>query len=166
MTVVARKLTADIYRPLSAGDLGASIDPFYLDRLEGVVDCKLPDDYVEFLRMFPRSGLCHDYVNDRPTGINGIECSSVEPDGTYEIEIILSQSKLDTCDLIWTMENSNEPRNEILWIANTGGSQAFGMRLREDKFGSIYYFDWDIEGGQEPLVAMSFTDFIERLIII
>jgi hypothetical protein len=166
MSAVVEKLTIDIYRPLPVDDLEHSIDPFYVDRLEGLVGCKLPADYVEFLMTFPRSGFCHDYKSDRPAGISGIESAISAPSSVYAIGVIFAQSEVDSCDLIWNTENSNESKSDVVWIADTGGSQVFGMMLTEKDFGRIYYFDWDIEKGEEPLVAESFSDFIDRLIIL
>jgi hypothetical protein len=43
------------YEPVHAG---TPLPPGYVEGLEGALGCRLPDDYLEFIREFPLTGAC------------------------------------------------------------------------------------------------------------
>ena len=165
MSSIAEKLTADTYRPLSEEGSAYSTDPSYLDRVQELLGCELPGDYLEFLRKYPEAGLCHNYVTDDPAYVEGIEAYPGAPRALYSMDFIFCQSGIDTSDLIWNIENS-EANEKIVWVARNTGPQTYGMILEKDRYGFIYCFDWDIESGKEPLVAQSFSDFVDRIVFL
>ena len=166
MSAIAEKLTPDTYRPLSEEGLGYSADPLYIDRIHDLLGCDLPGDYLEFLRRYPATGLCHDYITDDSAYVEGIESYPGAPRALYSMDIIFGQSDIDTSDLIWNIENSDKSDEKLVWIARNTGPQTFGMMLEKDRYGFIYCFDWDMESGNEPLVARSFSDFIDRIVFL
>lgn len=162
MPSISELLTEDIYRPFFEDDLEVPVDPTYADRLRALVGCDLPDDYLEFLRSYPYAGLCYDYRIDDSMCVSGLESHTGAPDSIYPINVIRAQSKHRNCDLIRSNQEYYAP-GRLLLIADTSGTQLFGMSLEEGSFGHIYYYDWSYFEGQVSLIAKSFTDFVMRL---
>ena len=159
--IIAKTLVPELYREWTPHRVDA-IDENYVEKTEAAIGCTLPPDYAWFLRNYPRTGRVCNFLNDTLAMIKGIDSYLGAPDGMYPVNYIMAQSKYDTYDLLASYNISRYEYPHCLEIAETGTSSPIRMLLCKNKFGVIEYMEWD-ENPNYPVLANSFTDFIERL---
>lgn len=165
MPSISEKLTSGIYGPDETITNYSAIDENYIIRLEDILGTALPSDYRDFLLEFPFVGLCFESERDLPIAVQAIDSSPGAPDGIYEVSYLFSRSNNKTVDLISINSNKNSDLSEYLIFANTSLAAVYGMGIAPNNYGHIFYISWDDGEFDYPLIARSFTEFVDRLII-
>ena len=121
----------------------------------------LPLDYIEFLEAYPNTG-----IFDEEVACKGIESSECAPDGIYPITMLFATCDKESYDLIGLNNMDSDLPAYLLLIGDDVGGNYFCMDLREKEIGNIYFLDHEIpmESGL-VLLASSFSDFVDRLLI-
>jgi SMI1 / KNR4 family (SUKH-1) len=166
MRPISEILTRQLYIRLSEDQLSAVVDKQYVEKVEAVIGCKLPEDYAEFLRDYPYTGLLNVREEEgfRDTVIHGIDSWDGARNSLYPSGAIFAQSTIETSDLLYWSKAIRPEHKTWLIIADTDIGATYNMSISRENFGKIYYSPSDIVSGEEPLIALSFTDFINRII--
>jgi hypothetical protein len=159
MWSVAEKLEQLSYEPMPSAARSA-YDHDTLARLPELVGFALPEDYVQFLREFPRTGMLNAYCA-------GLERAPWAPDALYPVDELYASSSRPLVDLLGRRQEQPS-RGTPLYLLEIGGGlprASICLDLRDGSFGNIYYWCRDVSVGKGLfLLARDFTAFIRHLI--
>jgi hypothetical protein len=151
------------YRPFVETD---NFDASSFAELAGVVGYPIPEDYLSFLREFPRSGMF--MIEGGDAVIHGIEKLPGSHDGFYAVGMLYARCSNENYDLLAVARrpiyDGDVPRYTLL-IGDDPFGNAFCLDLRPESFGKVYF--WDHEHGSDVsglyLLAHDFVSFVNGL---
>lgn len=156
---VARKLAQLGYEtmPSAARTL---YDSKTLAGLPALIGSALPQDYLQFLQEFPRTGMLNAYCT-------GLERAPWAPDALYPVDELYASSSRPLADLLGRRK-AQTARGAPLYLLEIGGGlphASICLDLRAGSYGQIYYWCRDVSLGRGLfLLAQDFTSFVRRLI--
>ncbi|MFC0677968.1 SMI1/KNR4 family protein [Lysobacter korlensis] len=162
MMTLSQKLAALMYRPYIDTDRH---DPAVFANLPQIVGYPIPEEYMDFLRDFPSTGM-FDVEGD--VIVKGVEQLPGNHDGRYAVSMLFAACSDERYDLMEIarrpLYGGDTPRY-VLQIGDNEFGNAFCLDLRRESFGKVYY--WDHESGADEtglyLVADDFTSFVRGL---
>lgn len=147
------------YRSLKSEDDATNVDAKSL--LEHV-GFDIPEDYQEFLGLFPKTG-----VFDKRTIFSGIQASPWASNGVEVLEVLYGYCSSKSNDLIKVREQYRvQVPAHFLVVGQVTGANLICLDMRQASFGRVYVWDHEHLGGEEDgfyLAATSFIAFIESL---
>ncbi|WP_420998319.1 SMI1/KNR4 family protein [Cupriavidus sp. 30B13] len=162
MAVPFEKLRDLAYRPYASAD---QHDPAVFAGLSAVVGYPVPQEYMDFLREFPDTGV---FAVEGDVIIHSKEKLSGKHDGIYAIDMLFAASMDKRYDL---MEIASRPVYDgdtpryVLQIGQDLGGNAFCLDLRPETFGKVYFWDHEHSARETGLhlVADDFFSFLNGL---
>lgn len=137
----------------------------YFDNLDAALNSRVPQDYLDFLREFPWTGV---FEIDGNVFVASDDKLSGRHDGHYSIDMLFaacSDKRYDLVEIAKRPVYDGDVPPYILLIGENVGGNAFGLDLRAEGFGQIYYWDHAHETDDDGLhlVAKDFSSFISSL---
>lgn len=142
-------VAADHY---SCADIQAALGP---------LKSELPLDYLQFLCEYPNTGIFETEV-----ACAGALPAPCAPDNIYPITLLYARCSDAVHDLMQLRSNQYDlPLSDVLIGVDDGGND-FVLDLSSQHFGQIYFI-FSEEGYERGryLVAESFSDFVDRLVL-
>ena len=125
-------------------------------------ELEIPQDYQEFLAIFPLTG-----IFDKTVVFSGIEASPWAANGNEVLEVIYGYCTDRNNDLMTVREQYlAQLPIYFLVIGQVTGANLICLDLRPTSFGNVYLWDHEHFGGDLDgfyLVANSFASFVESL---
>jgi len=124
----------------------------------------VPEEYIEFLKDFPRTG-----VFDKNVFFAGIEPSPWASDGVEQLEVLYGSCGQASNDISSVRKQYLDqiPEN-LLAIGQVAGDNMVCIDLSGSSFGKIYVWDHEHRGGADHglyLAANSFAAFVHSLYV-
>lgn len=157
-----KHLQSLMYRPYVVSD---NHDPVILVDLSTVVGYPVPEEYVEFLREFPNTGV---FAVEGDVFIQGKEKLSGRHNGCYAIDMLYgacSDKQYDLIEIASRPDYDGDTPRYVLQIGQDLGGNAFCLDLRPDAFGRVYFWDHEHNADETGLylVANDFVSFLSGL---
>jgi hypothetical protein len=162
MTTLSQKLATLLYQPYIATDRH---DPAVFANLSKVAGYPIPQEYMDFLREFPNTGMFEVEGN---VVVKGVERLSGNHDGWYAISMLFAgctDKRYDLIEIAGRPAYDGDTPRHVLLIGDNEFGNTFCLDLRPESFGKVYY--WDHEHGADEtglhLVAEDFVSFVNGL---
>ena len=162
MASLLEKLHDLTYRPYVATD---SHDPAVFANLSTVAGYPIPQEYMDFLREFPNTGV---FAVEGDVFIQGKEKLSGRHNGCYAIDMLFAactDKQYDLIEITGRPDYDGDTPRYALQIGQDLGGNAFCLDLRPDSFGKVYFWDHERSADETGLylVAHDFVSFVNGL---